>query len=175
MPTEVVAIAYEDRGGADRAADALRQARDDNQVAVEEVAVVTLDEDGNVHATIRPPEVSQRVGGGTVGALIGGVVGAFIGPIGAIAGLAIGGGIGAHEAVAHGEVDDDFLQAVGESLRDGGSALVIAAQVEELEWLSGHVPDELRGRLVRTSLSDSEVERMRELGANVAQDASTGT
>ncbi len=164
MSTEVVAIAYEAADGAAHAAEYLREQSDANQVALEEVAVVTVDDEGQIHASIGPPEVSQRLGGGAVGALIGGVVGALIGPIGAIAGLAIGGGIGAHEATHHEDVDDDFLQAVGESLRDGGSALVIAAEVEELAWLSGHVPDELRGRLVRTTLSDEQVTRLRELG-----------
>lgn len=162
MPTEVVAIAYEAADGAEDAARYLHEQSDANQVALDEVAVITLDDDGQIHATIGPPEASQRLGGGAVGALIGGIVGALIGPVGAIAGLAIGGGIGAHEAGHHEEVDDDFLAAVGDSLKDGGSAIVIAAEVEELTWLSGHVPDELRGRLVRSTLSDEQVARLRE-------------
>lgn len=164
MPTEVVAIAYEAADGAANAAEYLREQSQANQVALEEVAVVTVDDAGQIHATIGPPEVSQRLGGGAVGALIGGVVGALIGPIGAIAGLAIGGGIGAHEATHHNEVDDEFLEAVGGSLKGGGSALVIAAEVDELAWLSGHAPAELRGRLVRTTLSEEQVARLREQG-----------
>ncbi|MGB0511426.1 MAG: hypothetical protein ACPGGB_10945, partial [Flavobacteriales bacterium] len=39
----------------------------------------------------------------------------------------------------HDAVDDDFLSSVGDSLTGGGSALVIAADVEELTWLGGHV------------------------------------
>lgn len=164
MPTDVVAIAYEAADGAATAAKYLHEQSDANQVALEEVAVVTVDAEGQIHAAIGPPEASQRLGGGAVGALIGGIVGSLIGPIGAIAGLAIGGGIGAHEATHHDEVDDDFLQAVGESLKEGGSALVIAAEASEFAWLSGHVPDELRGRLVRTTLSEEQVGRLRELG-----------
>lgn len=167
MPTEVVAIAYEGADAAANAARYLREQSDANQVALDEVAVVNLDDDGQIHATIAPPEASQRLGGGAVGALIGGIVGALVGPIGAIAGLAIGGGIGAHEAGHHEDVDDDFLEAVGNSLKYGGSAIVIAAEVEELAWLSGHVPDELRGRLVRSTLTDEQVDRLRESGQAV--------
>jgi uncharacterized membrane protein len=163
MATEIVAIAYKNKKAADKAAAYLRRQDEDNQVALEEVAVVTVGDEGQVVADISDVEPSKKIGGASAGALIGAIVGAFVGPAGAVAGFAIGGGIGAHEAGQE-AIDDDFFSAVGDEIADGGYAVIVAAKEEELSWLSGHVPKELRGKLVRTTLSDERVHEIRSRG-----------
>jgi uncharacterized membrane protein len=164
MPTQVVAIAYDDENTARRAERYLRQASDDNEVALDEVAVVERAESGDVTVTIEAGEVSQRLGGGATGALIGGIVGVLVGPVGAVVGFVAGGAIGAHEAGHQGAVDDDFLRDVGDAITPGSSAIVLAGEIEELTWLSGNAPDDLRGRMINTTLSDEQVARLREIG-----------
>lgn len=163
MPTEIVAIAYKNKKAAEKAAAYLRRQDEGNQVALEEVAVVTLGDEGQVVADISDPEPSAKIGSASAGALIGAIVGAFVGPGGAIAGFAIGGGIGAHEAGKQ-PIDDDFFSAVGDEIADGGWAVIVAAKEEELAWLGGHVPKQLRGTLVRTTMSDEQVTEIRSQG-----------
>ncbi len=161
MPSEIVAVAYETTDRADAALAYVREQEAANQLALDEVAVVVCGEDGEMETRLDERPLTDGVGRGVAGALVGGIIGTLLGPLGVVAGFAAGGVLGAESGSAH-EIHKSFLAEIRSALAPGTSAIVVAGTPGELTWLSGHVPDQLRGRVVRTTLSDEQLARLRE-------------
>lgn len=160
MPAKIVAIAYDDPDTADQALQRIRELEDQNQLALEDAAVVVREEDGSLRTTDVGPDTERRVQGGALGALTGTLVGMLFGPVGMVAGLIGGGAIGAHKWHDV-EIKEDFLTELSESMAPNSSAIVILGEEEELSYLAGQAPPELRGRIIQTDLTDVQVEKIR--------------
>ena len=163
VPSEIVAVAYDNQDRAAEALTYLRSQEDANQLALDEAAVVVHTEAGEIETTVDERPTVDGFGRGAAGALVGGIVGMLIGPLGFVAGTAAGGALGSRSGTSH-DIDEDFLRDLGDALKPGTSAIVVAAVPAELTWLSGHVPDELRGTVLRTTLSDEQLERLQARG-----------
>jgi uncharacterized membrane protein len=131
VPVELIVAAFQDEEAAAEALKALKQARREKLIRIQDAAVLRKDEKGKVH--IRE---TADMGGGK-GAALGGVAGAAIGLLAGPALLvpaAVGALVGGLSAKLR---DSGFsnkrLQTLGESLKPGSSAIVA---VVEHTWVA---------------------------------------
>jgi uncharacterized membrane protein len=128
--TQVVIAAFHEEEAAAQVADALKEAKKQNQLSYRNVAVIRKDEAGKVKVQ-ETGDMSAGPGAG-VGALIGGAFGLFAGPAGFAAGSAAGAAIGGTgAALIDSGLDNKRLQQIGDVLQPGNSAVI--AVFEEVE------------------------------------------
>jgi uncharacterized membrane protein len=131
---------------------------------------------------VRPPEGEIQlhqavpltkigaVKGGTSGAIWGGLIGLlFLNPL---AGMALGAGVGAASGALAGKhsdygIDDDFIRQLGSTIKPNSSALFLLVQEVTADKVMPKVA-EFRGRLLKTSLSDQQEARLREVLGDTA-------
>ena len=129
-------------------------------IALEDAVVVEHDVDGKVH--LRQAlnlTTAGAVGGGFWGSLVGLL---FLNPL---LGAAVGAGIGAASgSLSDLGINDNFLREVGETLPAGTAALCLLVRDSTpdrlVERLRAHAP---HAKLLRTSLSHTDEERLRQL------------
>jgi hypothetical protein len=129
-------------------------------IALEDAVVVEHDVDGKVH--LRQAlnlTTAGAVGGGFWGSLVGLL---FLNPL---LGAAVGAGIGAASgSLSDLGINDNFLREVGETLPAGTEALCLLVRNSTpdrlVERLRAHAP---HAKLLRTSLSHTDEERLRQL------------
>jgi uncharacterized membrane protein len=162
--SDLIAVAYEDRTTADRVRDELGQLTREHVVEIEDAVVVERREGGKVklHQAVNPAGA-----GAAGGALWGGLIGLlFLAPLfGAAIGAAVGGAAGAMTDLG---VDDQFMKELGESLPEGGAALIVLVRKvtpdKVIPRISGY-----GGRVIQTSLStEAEQELQEALSATAA-------
>lgn len=131
VPIQLIVAAFQDEGRAKEALKALKQAQKEKLIKIENAAVLRKDEKGKLHIQ----ETADM--GGKKGAALGGVAGAAIGLIAGPALLvpaAVGALVGGLSAKLR---DSGFsnarLEALGESLKPGSSAIVA---VVEHTWVN---------------------------------------
>lgn len=117
---EMIAIVYPEAGTAKQAMEHVDWADFDKQIDVIDACIITST-DG--HVKVEPaghPVAAKAAIGGTVGLLIGAL---FALPV---AGLAIGGALGARRA-KHEEhkLDNEFVEEIKQRVGEGGSAIVV--------------------------------------------------
>lgn len=164
---EVRAIVFDGRKTAGKALDKL----DDEGVIdwLDEVAVISRGKHGmiRVHSTWAQDDTATTAGIG-FGALTGGLVGAMLGPQGAIAGAvgagalaggSLGGMLGVTSEVA---VGDDRLEAFAAKLEDDTSALVLVSDPERSSaFVSAFEPYGYL-EVVQTRLNEHDVKALSE-------------
>jgi uncharacterized membrane protein len=129
-------------------------------IAIEDAVVVEHDKERGVQ--LRQAinlSAAGAVGGGFWGTLVGLL---FLNPL---LGAAVGAGVGAASgALSDIGINDGFLREVGETLPTGSAALCLlvrdATPDRLIERLRAHAP---HARLLRTTLSHSDEERLRQL------------
>ena len=151
---DLVAVAFDDETTAFELRGALAKLQKEYLIQMEDVVVVTRDDEGKVklHQAVNMT-ASGAAGGGFWGALIGLV---FLNPI---LGAAVGAGVGALTGrFTDIGIDDEFMKGLGESLPKGGSALfVLVKKATGDKVLAALEPFRGKGRVLKTSLSkDSE-------------------
>jgi uncharacterized membrane protein len=129
-------------------------------IALEDAVVVENDVDGKVH-------LRQALNLTTAGAIGGGFWGSLVGLLflNPLLGAAVGAGIGAASgSLSDLGINDNFLREVGETLPPGTAALCLLVRNSTpdrlVERLRTHAP---HARLLRTSLSHTDEERLRQL------------
>jgi uncharacterized membrane protein len=131
VPVELIVAAFQDEEAAAEALKALKQARREKLIRIQDAAVLRKDEKGKVH--IRE---TADMGGGK-GAALGGVAGAAIGLLAGPALLvpaAVGALVGGLAAkLRDSGFSNERLQTLGESLKPGSSAIVA---VVEHTWVA---------------------------------------
>lgn len=123
VATQVVIAAFHEEEVAAQVANALKEAKKQNELYYRNVAVIRKDEAGKVKVQ-ETGDMSAGPGAG-VGALIGGAFGLLAGPAGVAAGSAAGaviGGIGA--ALIDSGLDNERLAQIGDVLQPGNSAVI---------------------------------------------------
>jgi len=129
---------------------------------IDDAAIVSRSKLGitRIHSTWAQDD--SAVGAGTgFGALTGGVIGALLGPGGAMAGAAMGGSLGAMFGAA-GEIalDDPRLDDFATSLAKDTSALVLVAEEPTIaDFASAVAP--FGGKVIETQLNESDIKALR--------------
>lgn len=131
IPVEVIVAAFQSEDGAKEALKALKQARNQGLIKIDDAAVIRKDEKGKLHVK-ETADMSTGKGAG-IGAVIGGVVGLLAGPVGVVVGAGAGAAIGG--LASHGDAGfkDERLEKIGEGLEPGTSAIVA---VVEHRWVA---------------------------------------
>lgn len=129
-------------------------------ISLEDAVVVERDKDGQVH-------LRQALNLTAAGALGGGFWGSLVGLLflNPLLGAAVGAGIGAASgSLSDLGINDGFMREVGETLPEGSAALFVLLRDSTpdrvIERLRGHAP---HAKLLRTSLSHTDEERLRQL------------
>ena len=158
--SDLIAVAFDDADTAFRLRAELVKFQKDYLIEMGDVVVVTRDEDGKV-------QLHQAVNLTAAGAVSGSLWGALIGLLflNPLLGAAVGAGAGAISgALTDIGIDDKRMKEMGESLPNGGSALFVLVRrvtgdkvLAQLESFRGS------GRVLQTSLSDAQEERLRAL------------
>lgn len=129
-------------------------------IALEDAVVVDHDSEGEVH-------LRQALNLTAAGALGGGFWGTLVGLLflNPLLGAAVGAGLGAASgSLSDLGIDDGFMRELGETLPRGSAALCLlvrdATPDRLIERLRAHAP---HARLLRTNLSHTDEERLRQL------------
>ncbi len=135
VPLQIIVAAFQEEDAADQALKALKEAKREKLISIDNAAVIKKDDDGKLHI-----KETADMGGGKgagVGALVGGAIGLLGGPLGVAAGSALGAAVGGVTAKLYdGGFKDDRLRQIGTSLQPGTSAIVAVIEhrwVAELE------------------------------------------
>jgi uncharacterized membrane protein len=158
--SDLIAIEFEDPATAFEVRAELVKFQKDYLIEMEDVVVVTRDDDGKVR-------LHQPMNLTATGAMSGGLWGALIGLIflNPLLGAAVGAGAGALSgSLTDIGIDDSKMKEMGEALPPGGSALFVLLRratgdkvLERLERFRA------KGRVISTSLSQEKEEALRAL------------
>lgn len=167
VPIQLVVAAFTDEKAAKEALKALQQAQKEKLIKIENAAVLHKDAKGKLH--IR--ETADM--GGKKGATLGGVAGAAIGLIAGPALLvpvAIGALVGGLTAkLRDSGFEDARLQALGEGLKPGSSAIVAVVEHTWVDQVEKELA-EARADLLTASIS-ADISEQLEAGHEVAYTA----
>ena len=120
MSQNVVVIQFDDAAEASAALKAIRDQHKENQIHLNDTAIITKDAQGKVH---KVNEVSSAT---EIGAVAGGSLGLLLMFLFPIAGIAVGAASGAAIGALLGKgVDGKWVKEVTESLKPGTSALFL--------------------------------------------------
>ena len=167
----VTALVFDGRKTAGKALDTLEEEAPEARVWIDDVAVISRSKHGMLRINSTWAESDDAALAGTgLGAITGGLIGAMMGPGGALAGAVTGGmllavtGLGANLAV-----EDPRLQELGSKLRDDTSALVLVAdEPTAADFRSAFQTYD--AAVIETDLNEHDVKALREqLKANRAR------
>jgi uncharacterized membrane protein len=137
-------------------------------IALEDAVVVEHDGEGQVH-------LRQAINLAAAGALGGGFWGTLVGLLflNPLLGAAVGAGVGAASgSLSDIGINDSFMRELGETLPRGSAALCLlvrqATPDRVVERLRAHAP---HAKLLRTNLSHTDEDRLRELLERARQQA----
>ena len=167
-PVELIVAAFQDEKGADEALKALKQAKKEHVIAIQDAAVLRMDEKGKVHIK----EVHD-VGGGK-GAVAGGLLGAGIALLTGPAGIILAGATGALVGGLAAKnldfgLDNKRLKKLGESLKPGTSAIVAIIEHVWVDQLEAELAE--AGADVLTEALSEDIHAQLEAGREVATSA----
>jgi uncharacterized membrane protein len=156
---DLVAVAFDDETTAFELRAELAKLQKEYLIEMEDVVVVTRDEDGNIKLNQAANMTAVGAAGGGFWGMLIGII--FLNPLfGAAAGAGAGALAGYFSDIG---IDDKFMKQLAESLPKGGSALFTLVKkatgdkvLERLEPFRG------KGRVLQTSLSKDSEEALRE-------------
>ncbi|WAJ28044.1 DUF1269 domain-containing protein [Antarcticirhabdus aurantiaca] len=178
--TELVVVAFDDPGEADRALTELTRLQKEYLVDLEDAVVAIRDEGGKVRLKQSVDLIGAgAASGGLWGAMWGSVVGLlFLNPLlGLATGAALGAGAGALSGkLADFGINDDFIRSLGETLQPNSSALFVLLRKVQPDKVLSEV-SRFKGKVIRSSLSPDQEKRLQEAlsGANVAMPGSAAS
>ncbi len=156
--SDLVVVAFPDQATAFDLRAELAKLQREYLIEMEDVVVVTRDDDGKVHLHQAVNlTATGAVGGGFWGVLVGLL---FLNPL---IGAAVGAGAGALAGYATDiGIEDGFLKNVGESLDKGGAAVCLLIRRmtgdKVLERLAAY---KAKGRVIQTSLTNDQEAKLR--------------
>lgn len=156
---DLIICAFPDEATAVAAGEALVLLQKRHLIEMEDVVVVTRDEEGQVRLRQSVNLVrGGAIGGGLWGTLVGLL---FLNPL---AGAAVGAGAGAIAGrFADMGINDGFLRDVGHSLDKGGAAVGMLVRKITVDKVFAELePFRNKGRVIHTSLSHEAEARLRD-------------
>jgi uncharacterized membrane protein len=150
----LIAATFADQGNANQALARLRDLESQGQVAIEGLALVIRNRDGQiVENHLTDGNWAGRAGGGVVGLLVG-ILGGPLGILlGGSAGLVIGSVVDGH----HADEADSVVSDISKSIQVGQST-VVAQLVEERPETIDSAISQLGGSVLRRPLDDVKAE-----------------
>lgn len=169
--SDLIAIAYPDRAAVERAGERLRKGVSDGLIQVEDVVVMTRDEDGTVDVQQGSTGVGFAAAGG---AMWGGLIGLiFLAPLFGMAVGAVAGGAIWKSTFGDVGVAQSFVNQLSQNLTPGSAALILLVREMDPERVLPHIQE--HGHLIQTTLSDEvEAQLNAALAAAGAQQSSGG-
>jgi uncharacterized membrane protein len=167
VPVQIIIAAFNTPGGAGKALNALKEAKKENYIAIEDAAVVVKGADGKLKITD-----SKRRGtkGMITGGVIGGLIGVLAGPVGW---LVVGGGvIGALSGKMAGSPMKNELKDLGTSLVPNSSAIVAVIDHKWVADLEREMAAQ-GAKVVHDSIKQDIAEQLN-AGGNVLYTAAAG-
>ena len=132
VPIQVIVAAFKEEETADEALKALKEAKKERLIGIQDAAVIRRDEDNKLHI-----KETADMGGGkgaAVGGVLGGVIGLIGGPAGVVLGGAAGAAVGGFTAkLFDAGIPDERLEEIGSALKPGTSAIIA---IIEHKWVS---------------------------------------
>ena len=163
--SELVVVGFDNPEEADRVLVKLNSLQKEYLVDLEDAVVVVRDASGKVHLK---QSVNLTAIGVTSGLLSGGIWGSLVGLLflNPLAGFAIGGAIGAGAGALSGSlsdygIDDNFIKSLGETIPNNSSALFVLIRKVQPEKVMAELHG-LQGRVIKTSLSPEQEEKLRQ-------------
>ncbi|HEU4855042.1 MAG TPA: DUF1269 domain-containing protein [Nitrosospira sp.] len=163
--SDLVVIGFENTQKAEEVLWRFRALRSQDLLDLDDAVVVVRDEKGeiNLKQSINLTHYDASAGllsGGLLGAMVGLV---FLNPA---AGFLIGGMIGAGAGALSGSlsdygIPDDFIRSLAETIPVNSSALFILARKVQPEKILAELSD-VKGKVLRTTLSPDQEKRLRE-------------
>lgn len=153
---QLVVMTFADAEQGEKALASIQVARKAGQLTVEDSAVIVKEADG----TARVKNQLDRATG--LGALIGGGLGAMLGFMFPLAGIAIGAGGGALVGRSFDRfVDQDFVRDVNDELQPNSSALFVLVSGSEPRALIAAL-EPFEGHLYQTTVSSELEQQLRD-------------
>lgn len=163
--SDLVVIGFEDTHKADEVLVRLRKLRREYLIDLEDAVIVVRDEKGEIHLK---QSINLTAIGASSGLLSGSLWGAVVGLIflNPLAGFLLGGVIGAGTGALSGSlsdygINDDFIKSLSETIPANSSALFILARKVQAERVLAELSD-VKGKVLRTSLSPDQEKRLQE-------------
>lgn len=161
--SDLIVVGFDHPEEADRVLTKLGALKKEYLVDLEDAVVVLRDSEGKVQLKQSVNLTAMGTTSGLLsGSLWGGLVGLlFLNPL---AGFAIGGAIGAGVGALSGKladygIDDDFIKSLSETIPNDSSALFVLVRKAQPEKVMAEF-EGLRGRVLKTSLSPEQEERL---------------
>ncbi|SCX22232.1 MULTISPECIES: DUF1269 domain-containing protein [Agrobacterium] len=163
---ELVVIGFDDLTEAENVLSRLRGLGKEYLIDLEDAVVVTRDNERKIDIKQSFNLTALGASSGMLSGVIwGGLIGLlFLNPL---AGLAIGGVVGAGTGALAGSlsdygIDDDFIKSLGETIPLNSSALFILIRKVQPDKVMAELQD-VRGRLLKTSLSPQQESKLQRL------------
>jgi uncharacterized membrane protein len=171
VPLQIIVAAFQEEDAADGALKALKEAKKEKLISIDNAAVIRKDENGKLHI-----KETADMGGGKgagVGALVGGAIGLLAGPPGVVAGSALGAAVGGITAKLYdGGFKDERLEQIGASLQPGTSAIVAVIEHRWVAELERDLAEE--GANVTTAALAADIAEQLQKGGEVSYTAISG-
>ena len=171
VPLQIIVAAFQEEDAADGALRALKEAKKEKLISIDNAAVIRKDEDGKLHI-----KETADMGGGKgagVGVLVGGAIGLLAGPLGVVAGSALGAAVGGITAKLYdGGFKDERLEQIGASLQPGTSAIVAVIEHRWVKDLERELAEE--GADVTTVALAADIAEQLQKGGEVSYTAISG-
>lgn len=172
--SNLIVVAFKDENTADQVLNKLVSLQKEYLVDLHDSCVVIRDRDGKV----RLKQAINLVGtgaasGGAMGALWGTLLGVlFLNPLaGLLTGTVFGAGAGALSGkLADYGINDEFIKSMGETIQPGSSALFVLVRRASLDKVLPELA-EFEGTVLKTSLSNEQEERLKQVLEGVKQEA----
>jgi len=166
VPVQVAVAAFKDEKAADEALAELREAKWAGLIGIREAAVIRRDEKNKLH--IKEPKDWGGGKGAVVGGLVGGFIGLLAGPVGLI-GItgAVVGGLAAK--LRDSGIPDERLKQIGDALPPGSSALIAVIEHRWVNDLENQLSE--AGAEVMTETISADIAEQLEAGRDVAYTA----
>jgi uncharacterized membrane protein len=166
VPLQILVAAFQEEDAADDALKALKVAKKEKLISIDNAAVIRKDESGKLHI-----KETADMGGGKgagVGALVGGAIGLLV-----AAGGALGAAVGGITAKLYdGGFKDERLEKIGSSLQPGTSAIVAVIEHRWVADLERDLAEE--GAEVMTTALAADIAEQLQKGGEVSYTAISG-
>ena len=172
--SDLVVLGFDGTGAADEVLTTLRSLQKEHLIDLEDACVVIREAGGE-------PQIKQAVNmtalgaasGASSGMLLGALVGLLV--LNPLAGMAVGGLTGAGFGALSGRladygINDEFIKDLGTAVPEGSSALFLLVKSSTPDKVLPEI-EPYRPRVIRTSLSNEQEDKLRAAFAEAAGDS----